>query len=151
MGSFSCTTRIETSMRLGFQFFLRRRSHRAEGTNTTQSRWTPAPSPETVQFKNTKPNQLVSLRVRRDVPTIPLGSLCAHSPTIPLVSLCVHRDAPTILRGSLCAHTDAPSIKTTTKIPLQLGSPSNMCTPTLHTFISASRQLTHPPLCDTTG
>jgi len=68
----------------------------------TSSRWTPGPSPETVQ---------------------PHWALCAFTgpvrdtPTIPLVSLCVHRDALTIPLGSLCVHRDALADKLPVKMP----------------------------------
>jgi len=90
-------------------------------TNTTQSRWTPDSSPQTLQSINTKPNQLVSMRIRRDAHTTPPGSLCIHRPigTIPLVSLCVHRDAPTNSWSSLWVDLDAPSLKKPTQVHLE--------------------------------
>ena len=60
------------------------------------------------------------VRIRRDAPTTPSGSLCIHRPTgTPLVSLCVHRDAPTNSLSSPCVHLDAPSLKTPTQVHLE--------------------------------
>ena len=186
---FSCIAGLEIVVRLGFLFFLWRRSHWVEmshgcslalkptarprhnsihssdvslrihlltptpvhahipltHTNTTQSCWTPGPSPKTLQYINTKPNQLVSLRIRRDAPTTPPGSLCIHRPTgtIPLVSLCVHRDAPTNSRSSLRVHLDAPSLKTPTQVHLEPCSLPRMGTLSLHTLTSGCRKLAH--------
>jgi len=56
----------------------------------TQSRWTPGPSPQSVQ-SHWAPCAFTG--PVRDTPTIPLDSLCIYRDalTIPLVSLCVHR------------------------------------------------------------
>ena len=63
----------------------------------TQSRWTPGPSPETVQPHW---DPCACTCPVRDTPV-------RDTPTIPLVSLCVHRDAGLPVRSQGCTYNPA--------------------------------------------